>query len=64
MIKHSGQREIINFIREKYNLSEKKSCLAIGISRRSYRYKSIKNDDELIETMTRLSQEHPGYGIW
>lgn len=64
MVKPSGQREIVNFIREKYNLSERKSCLIIGISRRSYRYKSRKNDDELIEALTRLSQEHPGYGFW
>jgi putative transposase len=64
VVKPSGRREIVNFIREKYHLSERKSCLTIGISRRSYRYKSRKNDDELIEALTKLSQEHPGYGFW
>ncbi|KUY29798.1 IS3 family transposase [Elizabethkingia ursingii] len=60
----SVQREIVNFICEKYHLSERRSCLTIGISRRSYRYRSIKNDDELIEVLTQLSQDHPGYGFW
>ncbi|AZA79315.1 IS3 family transposase [Chryseobacterium sp. G0186] len=64
MVKPSGLREIVNFIRHTYNLSERKSCLAIGISRRSYRYKSKKNDDELIFVLTQISEEHPGYGFW
>ncbi|NAW50486.1 IS3 family transposase [Elizabethkingia argentiflava] len=64
MVKPTGRREIVNFIRKKYHLSERKSCLTIGISRRSYRYKSRKNDDELIEALTKLSQEQPGYGFW
>ncbi|KXH83711.1 transposase, partial [Chryseobacterium kwangjuense] len=51
-------------MRHTYNLSERKSCLAIGISRRSYRYKSKKNDDELIFVLTQISEEHPGYGFW
>ncbi|WP_309878818.1 IS3 family transposase [Chryseobacterium rhizosphaerae] len=64
MVKPSVQREIVNFICKKYHLSERRSCLTIGISRRSYRYTSIKNDDELIEVLTQLSQAHPGYGFW
>jgi len=65
VVKPSGLREIVNFIRHTYNLSERKSFLAIGgISRRSYCYKSKKNDDKLIFVLMPISEGHPDYGFW
>lgn len=49
---------------EYHRFSERKSCGLVGISRRSYRYCSQKNDDELIEVLNRISEAHPGYGFW
>jgi len=58
------KREAVTMVSKTHLLSHRKSCVLIGISRRTFRYKSIKNDDALIEVLLKMSQDHPGYGFW
>ena len=64
MVTPTQKREAVTVVYKEHQLSKRKSCALIGISRRTYDYKSIKNDDALIAVLTTLSQQHPGYGFW
>lgn len=58
------KREVVEYVLSLELLSERRSCKLIGISRRTYRYESVKNDLEVIEALSRESELHPGYGFW
>ena len=64
MVKPAQKRIVANHIKAHHSRSERRSCTLTGISRRTFRYKSIKNDDTLIEILLKMSQLHPGYGFW
>lgn len=43
-------------------VSERRSCQIVGISRPGFRYQSRRSDDELIEKLNAMASEHPRYG--
>lgn len=59
------KKQIAAYLEREYHLSQRKSCKLSGISRRPYRYTSVKLlDGELIDALTELAKNHPGYGFW
>ena len=64
MVKPAAKRKVVDHLKSAHSFSERKSCFLTGISRRTYRYRSIKNDDSLIEALSTLVEKHPGYGFW
>lgn len=58
------KREIVAYVLSLQVLSERRSCQLIGISRRTYRYESIKDDLVVIEALSKAAELHPGYGFW
>lgn len=64
MVKPAFKRPIIDYLKNTYRFSERQSCRLAGISRRTYRYRSVKNDDQVIEVLGQFSQDQPGYGFW
>jgi putative transposase len=58
------KREIVAYVLSLELLSERRSCRLIGISRRTYRYQSVKDDQAVIEALSSESERHPGYGFW
>lgn len=44
------------------HVSERRSCLLVGISRSGLRYRARKLDEELRERLRVLAREHPRYG--
>jgi putative transposase len=46
-------------------LSIRRACSAVHLSRKAYYYKSVQSsDDELIEALNKYADKHPGYGFW
>ena len=64
MVKPAAKRKVVDYLTDQHSFSERKSCRLAGISRRTYRYRSIKNDEELIEVLSALAEQYPGYGFW
>ena len=64
MVKPAAKRKVVDYLKAIHEFSERKSCGLASISRRSYRYRSVKNDDDLIEQLNALAEKHPGYGFW
>lgn len=64
MVEPALKREIVDYVLSLQLLSERRSCKLIGISRRTYRYHSVKDDRIVIEALTKAVELHPGYGFW
>lgn len=64
MVKPAVKRQVVRYVMDRHRFSERRSCGLLGISRRTYRYCSQGNDDQLIEVLNRISAAHPGYGFW
>lgn len=65
MVKPALKKQIAAYLEREHHLSQRKSCTLSGISRRTYRYKSVKSPDgDLIDKLTELAKNHPGYGFW
>lgn len=58
------KREVADYVISAHQVSEHRSCKLAGISRRTYRYKSIKEDIPVIDALTEAVESHPGYGFW
>lgn len=64
MVEPALKREIVEYVLSLELLSERRSCKLIGISRRTYRYKTVKDDSVLVEALSKAADLHPGYGFW
>lgn len=59
------KREAVDFLTTEEQLSNRKACGLIGISRTTYQYKrKAKDDDALHEALTDLTTRHPSIGFW
>lgn len=59
------KREAVDFLTTEEQLSNRKACGLIGISRTTYQYKrKAKDDGELQEALTALITRHPSIGFW
>ena len=49
-----------------HGISARKACQAVNICRKNRSYKSVKKrtDDNVIESMTSLTEKHPAIGFW
>jgi putative transposase len=46
-------------------LSIRRACSAVHLSRKAYYYQSVKeSDDMVIEALNTIADKHPGYGFW
>lgn len=41
-------RELANYLKERYQFSERKACKVLEMSRSTYRYKSVRADDSVL----------------
>lgn len=64
MVTPALKREVADYVISVHRVSEHRSCGLAGISRRTYRYESIKDDDPLIEALNALAGRYPGNGFW
>ena len=64
----ASKRSVVQDLKIKHNLSERRSCELIGISRSSYHYQAHPRDDaEIRSRMCELASQYPRYGyllIW
>lgn len=52
------------YLKTEHELSERRACEAVSLSRRVFRYEPQARDDTaLIEALTRLAREHPDLGF-
>jgi putative transposase len=58
------KREVADYVISVHRVSEHRSCKLSGISRRTYRYQSIKEDTLVIDALSQAVELHPGYGFW
>lgn len=58
------KREVVKHLLANHKLSQTRACNIAGISRRTYRYISIRDDSEIINALLDMSDKHPGYGFW
>jgi len=57
----SQRREAVLLLKG-LQVSERRSCQIVGISRPGFRYQSRRSDDELIEKLKAIASEHPRDG--
>jgi putative transposase len=63
MVKPAAFRRVLSWAREQFELSERRACRALGFSRSTAQYRSVKPmDEKLIEEMRQLAQERPRFG--
>lgn len=59
------KREAVGYLVEEEQLSNRKACKLIGISRSSYQYKHKPKDDIEVQTaLTALTNKHAAIGYW
>ena len=59
------KREAVDFLTKEEQLSNRKACGLIGLSRTTYQYKrKAKDDSEVQEALTALTTRHPAIGFW
>src|SRR2546423_15724284 len=65
-----ARRQEVNFVREKFTVSERRACGLLGMDRKSYRYRSRRGPDnerlrqrlrELAEHRRRFGYKRPAY---
>ena len=63
MVTPAVRREAVTYLREVYEVSERRACRVSGSDRSSFRYRSIKSDDAgLRERLRALSAERRRFG--
>lgn len=61
----SEKRDSVVYLVNEEQLSIRKACFIIGISRSTFQYKSIlKDDSDVIEYLDQLTQKHVNIGFW
>ncbi len=59
------KREAVDFLTKEEQLSNRKACQLMGLSRTTYQYKrKAKDDGEVQEALTTLTTRHPAIGFW
>jgi len=60
------KREVADHLVQNHQMSERKACRILKLSRTVYHYKTVTagRDDILIAELNRLAGKHPGYGFW
>ena len=59
------KREAVNYLVTQEQLSNRKACKLIGISRTTFQYKAKpKDDSELQQALTALTDKHAAIGYW
>ena len=59
------KREAVDFLTKEEQLSNRKACGLMGLSRTTYQYKrKAKDDGEVQEALTTLTTRHPAIGYW
>ncbi len=59
------KREAVDFLTKEEQLSNRKACQLVGISRTTYQYtRKAKDDGEVQEALTALTTRHPAIGFW
>jgi putative transposase len=62
-LKPAARRKLVSGIRQAYELSERRACGQVGITRRSNRYRSCRDpQDELRQRLRELAGSRPRYG--
>lgn len=65
MVTPQEKREAVAHLVTHEQLSTRKACQLIGLSRTTYQYKNKPKDDRPVqEALTRLTQKHPAIGFW
>jgi len=59
------KREAVDFLTKEEQLSNRKACGLMGLSRTTYQYKrKTKEDGEVQAALTTLTTRHPAIGFW
>jgi putative transposase len=61
VVSPTARRAVVAMLKG-WQVSERRSCQLVGISRTGVRYQSCKQDDELVEKLQTIAREHPRYG--
>ena len=63
MVEPAVKKQVVNYLKQAYHLSERRSCHLANISRSGYRYQPRVSEDEvLIKRLQVLCAKHPSYG--
>ena len=64
MVKPTGRKRLVGYLREHYVVSERRACRLIRISRKALRYESQRSqrDAELVIRLKALGEQYPRYG--
>ena len=63
MVTPSGKKEVVTYLRNQYQLSERRSCYLVGLSRTAYRYIFHRSSDEVLRARLKaLAVQYPRYG--
>jgi putative transposase len=57
-----ARRAAVGFVREGFELSQRRACRLMGISESSCRYVSVRSDGPLLERLRELAQERSRFG--
>jgi putative transposase len=57
----SARREVVGFLKSQH-VSERRACHLVSLQRSTFRYRSRRDDSELIERIRALASERPRFG--
>lgn len=64
MVKPAGLKELVGYLQKRYQLSQRRACRVIPISRKAVRYEPIRpqRDAALVAGLKTLGERYPRYG--
>ena len=63
MVTPAIRRQVVGYVQEALNMSERRACRAVGVSRASVRYESTRVEPaELVDEIRAVAKERPRFG--
>lgn len=65
MVKPAARRDVVRFLQQVWEMSERRSCRLVRVWRATQRYKKKRDDgDDLRQRLRELASQYPRYGYW
>jgi len=63
-VKPAGRKRLVGYLQEQYDISQRRACRVVPISRKAVRHVSVRkqHDTNLVKRLKELGEQYPRYG--
>lgn len=62
MVSLPARRRAVTYLKDEYQVSERRACRVMSIPRSSYRHQRLSETDSVVEEVIRLSERYSYWG--